>query len=81
VVATQVTLFVGAAVVPTAHAVHVVLTVQVEHLTGQATHVSVPEGVESYLPAAQFALTGLKTHSTNNIAKIMLFISQISQIF
>ena len=41
---TQATLFVGAAVVVAAHAVHVVATVQVEHLTGQATHVSVPVG-------------------------------------
>ena len=34
----QATLFVGAAVVLAAHAVHVVPTVQVEHLTGQAEH-------------------------------------------
>ena len=34
----QSTLFVGAVAVLTAHAVHVVLTVQVEHLTGQAEH-------------------------------------------
>ena len=52
----QATLFVGAVAVLTAHAVHVVPTSQVEHLTGQALHVALePAAAELYLPAAHTA--------------------------